>query len=134
MQNVKVLIFKEIGNEEVGYLIALEENKNIPFEIKRIYYNYFVPKGIKRGGHSHKNLEQVLICLHGSILIRITDGGEEKKIKLNNPSEGLYIGPNIWRDMFDYNYNTVLLVLASDFYNEHDYIRNYDDFLRHVKK
>ena len=129
----KLLKLENIGNEEIGYLISLEENKNIPFDIKRVYYTHNVPINVKRGGHAHKNLEQILICLSGGVKVRCFDGRKEIIYELNKPDEGLYIKNLVWRDMYDYKNNTVLMVLASDYYDENDYIRNYNDFLEYIK-
>lgn len=133
MKNCRIIIFKKIGNNDVGFLTALEGNREIPFNIKRIYYIYNVPKEIERGSHAHKRLEQVLICVSGSVKIKVDDGNEKKIIELSNPSKGLYIGPGIWHEMYDFNLNSVLLVLASEYYNERDYIRDYEEFLKMIK-
>lgn len=132
--NCYILSFDEIGNIEIGYLTSLESLKNIPFDIKRVYYTYDVPVKIKRGFHSHKKLEQVLICVNGSIKVKCFDGQEEKVYLLDKPNEGLYIGPMIWREMYDYAENTVLMVLASELYDEDDYIRDYEKFISYFKK
>lgn len=134
MKNFRIINFKKIGNSDVGFLIALEENREIPFNIKRIYYIYTIPKEIKRGFHAHKRLEQVLICMNGSVKIKVDDGSEKNIFKLSNQSKGLYVGPGIWREMSDFSPNTVLLVLASEYYNEEDYIRDYEEFLGFIKK
>ncbi len=128
--NCYILSFDEIGNMEIGYLTSLESLKNIPFDIKRVYYTYDVPAKIKRGFHAHKKLEQVLICVNGSIKVKCFNGKEEKIYSLDKPNEGLYIGPMIWREIYDYSENTVLMVLASELYDEDDYIRNYDEFVK----
>jgi len=130
MRNIKKLNFEKIGCLETGYITALEEHKNIPFSIKRVYYSYLVPGDIQRGRHAHKTLEQVLICLCGSITVSVTDGQLTDTFILDDPAEGLYIGPYIWRDMYDYRNNAVLMVLASDYYDENDYVRNYGEFIR----
>ena len=132
MKNCRIINLKKIGNIDVGYLIALEGNREIPFDIKRIYYIYNVPKEIKRGSHAHKTLEQILICMSGSIKIKVDNGNEKKIIELNSPSKGLYIGPGVWREMSDFSQNSVLLVLASEYYNENDYIRDYKEFLLNI--
>lgn len=134
MNNCYILDFNYIGNDNTGYLVALEENKNIPFDIRRVYYTYNVPDNIKRGFHAHKNLQQVLVCLYGSLKVKCFDGKEEVIYELNKRDKGLYIGAMIWHEMFDYDDNTVLMVLASDLYNEDDYIRNYNEFLDLYKK
>ena len=133
MKNCRIINFKKIGNSDVGYLTALEENREISFIIKRIYYVYTVPKEIKRGFHAHKRLEQVLICVNGNVKIKLDDGNEKRIFELSNPSKGLYIGPGIWREMYDFNQNAVLLVLASEYYDEEDYIRDYEEFLKMIK-
>ena len=125
-------IFKSHGDER-GQLIALEEMKNIPFVIKRVYYMYDTGEGVRRGYHAHKSLEQILICIHGSCKILLDNGTEKKVVPLEKPYEGLYVSNNMWREMYDFSPDAVLLVLASDFYDESDYIRNYDEFLKFRK-
>ena len=134
MKKYYYIEFNKIGNSEIGYLTALEENKNIPFDIKRVYYTYGVPINKKRGFHAHKNLEQVLICINGSVNVKCFDGKEEKIYLLDKPNEGLYIGTMVWREMYDYEENTVLMVLASELYDEDDYIRDYEKFISYFKK
>jgi len=128
MKKCRIINFKKIGNNNVGFLTSLEGNKEIPFNIKRIYYIHNVPKEIKRGFHAHKKLEQILICVNGNVKIKVDDGNEKNIFKLSNPSKGLYIGSDIWREMYDFSQNSVLLVLASEYYNESDYIRDYEEF------
>ena len=119
----------QIHGDERGQLIALEENINIPFPIKRVYFMYDTKLGVHRGMHAHKSLQQVLFCVSGSCMIRLDDGKERKEVKLDKPEKGLFIGPGIWREMFDFQMGTVLMVVASEYYNESDYIRDYQDFL-----
>ena len=121
-------------SDKYGKLIALEEKKDVPFEIKRIYYIYEVESGVRRGFHSHKKLEQVLICVHGSVKILLKTPEYEEIIIPDSPKKGLYIGPDIWREMYDFNDGAVLLVLASDFYDEKDYIRDYSEYEAYYKK
>ena len=130
MQIVKY-VFQQHGDER-GQLVALEEHKDIPFEIKRVYYMYDTVKGVTRGQHAHKSLEQILICIHGSCKLMLDNGKEKKIVSLEKPYEGLYISNNIWREMYDFSSDAVLMVLASDVYKEEDYIRNYDEFLKFV--
>ena len=130
MQVVKY-VFQPHGDER-GQLIALEEFKDIPFRIKRVYYMYDTAKGVTRGFHAHKKLQQILICIHGSCKIRLDNGKEKKVVPLEKPYEGLYIANNMWREMFDFSPDAVLMVLASEIYDETDYIRNYDEFLKFV--
>ncbi len=124
--------FQKHGDER-GMLVALEEKKDIPFEIKRVYYIYDTLKGVRRGFHAHKSLEQILICIQGSCKILLDDGYEKREVLMDKPYEGLYISNVIWREMFDFSSDAVLIVLASDYYNESDYIRDYNEFLEFIK-
>lgn len=121
-------------SDKYGKLIALEEDNEIPFNIKRVYYIYEVKSKVRRGFHSHKRLEQVLICVHGSVKILLKTPNEQKTITLDTPKKGLYIGPDIWREMYDFEDDAVLLVLASDLYDENDYIRDYAEYERYYKE
>lgn len=118
--------------DERGLLIALEEDRNIPFAIKRVYYMFDTQPGIRRGFHSHKMLQQIAICVRGSCIFHFDNGHETQQISLNDPAEGLLIEPGIWHEMYDFSDDCILMVLADDFYVESDYIRDYDDFLRSV--
>lgn len=131
MQVIKY-VFQPHGDER-GQLVALEEFKDIPFRVKRVYYMYDTVKGVIRGKHAHKMLEQILICIHGSCKIRLDNGKEQKVIPLEKPYEGLYVPNFMWREMYDFSSDAVLMVLASELYNESDYIRNYDEFLQTIK-
>ncbi len=128
MQIVKY-VFQPHGDER-GMLVALEEFNDIPFRIKRVYYMYDTKKGVVRGHHAHKKLEQILVCIHGSCKIHLDNGTETKEVPLERPYEGLYIAHNIWREMYAFSPDAVLMVLASEKYDEKDYIRNYDEFLK----
>ena len=130
MQIVKY-VFQQHGDKR-GQLVALEEHKDITFKIKSVYYMYDTGKGVTRGQHAHKSLEQILICIHGSCKLMLDNGKEKKIVSLEKPYEGLYISNNIWREMYDFSSDAVLMVLASDVYKEEDYIRNYDEFLKFV--
>lgn len=132
MQVIKYA-FQQHGDDR-GQLVALEEFKDIPFEIKRVYYMYDTREGVRRGFHAHKSLEQILICIHGSCKILLDNGTEKKIIPLESPYEGLYVSNNMWREMFDFSPDAVLMVLASDYYKEEDYIRDYDQFLKYVEE
>lgn len=122
----------QIHGDDRGSLIALEENKNIPFTVKRVYYMYDTKPGVHRGFHAHKTLSQILFCPSGACTIMLDSGREKAHVRLNRPTEGLLIEPNIWREMYDFTSDAVLMVLASDYYDESDYIRNYKEFLLHV--
>ncbi|HBI61853.1 MAG TPA: dTDP-6-deoxy-3,4-keto-hexulose isomerase [Lachnospiraceae bacterium] len=130
MQLVKYQ-FQQHGDER-GQLVALEEFADIPFEIKRVYYMYNTKEGIVRGYHAHKNLKQILICIHGSCKVLLDNGTEKKKVFLEKPYEGLYVPNHMWREMYDFSSDAVLMCLASDVYREEDYIRDYDEFLEFV--
>lgn len=130
MQIVKYA-FQQHGDDR-GMLVALEEYNDIPFEIKRVYYMYDTKEGVHRGFHAHKDLEQIMICIHGSCKIKLDNGREKKIVYLEKPYEGLYLPGNIWREMYDFSPDAVLMVLASKLYDECDYIRDYDEFLRAV--
>jgi len=116
-----------------GNLTFIESGRNIPFEIKRVFYIYDVPTASDRGAHAHKNLHQFLICLSGSFDVEIDDGYEKKIIHLNRPWNGLHIPPMFWASEINFDPGTVCLVLTSDFYDETDYIRNYNEYLA-IKK
>lgn len=128
---IKKYSFQTHGDAR-GDLVAIEEFKDIPFSVKRIYYMYGVGENVTRGYHAHKELEQLLICIHGSCRVRLDDGEEEQIVLLDKPNEGLYVANNMWREMFDFSSDAVLLVLASQLYDEADYIRNYDEFKEFV--
>lgn len=130
MQIVKYA-FQQHGDDR-GLLIALEAFKDIPFEIKRVYYMYDTIEGVRRGFHSHKSLEQILICINGSCKVLLDNGTEKKIVSLEKKYEGLYVSKNMWHEMYDFSSDAILMVLASDYYKEEDYIRNYNDFLKSV--
>lgn len=132
MQVIKY-VFQPHGDER-GQLVAVEEFKDIPFEIKRVYYIYDTVDGVRRGFHAHKELEQILICVHGSCKVLLDNGMKKKIVSLEKPYEGLYISNDMWREMYDFSSDAVLLVLASQVYDEKDYIRNYDEFLEYVNR
>lgn len=132
MQIIKYA-FQQHGDER-GQLVALEQYSDIPFEIKRVYYMYDTLQGVRRGFHAHKNLEQILICIHGSCKVLLDNGKEKKIVSLEKPYEGLYVPGNMWREMYDFSPDAVLMVLASEIYKPEDYIRDYDDFLKYIAK
>lgn len=117
-----------------GHLIPLEENDTIPFDIKRVYYIYGVEEGVRRGFHSHRQLQQALICVHGEVKILAKTPREEMDVCLNDPSQVLFIGPMVWREMYDFSEDAVLLVLASEHYDEADYIRDYAVYEQEAKE
>jgi len=112
-----------------GSLIALEEGKNIPFSVKRVYYMFDTGKGVRRGFHAHKTLKQVAVAVRGSCRFMLDDGREKIDILLDHPCQGLLIESFIWREMYDFSEDCVLMVLADQLYTETDYVRDYDTFL-----
>ena len=112
-----------------GNLTFIEEESQIPFAIKRVYYLYDVPAGSERGGHAHIALNQIIIALAGSFDVELDDGKTRKTFSLNRPYEGLYVCPGIWRELKNFSSGSVCLVLASNLYSEDDYYRDYDQFI-----
>ncbi|MGJ0457045.1 FdtA/QdtA family cupin domain-containing protein [Aliarcobacter cryaerophilus] len=127
MTSYKLVDFKTLGDER-GSLIAIEQGYNAPFEIKRVYYIFDTKEGVERGFHAHINLKQMAIVVKGSCTFVLDDGEKREEIKLNNPNQGLFIEGLIWREMKDFSSDCVLVVLASEYYDENDYIRSYDFF------
>jgi len=124
--------FRALGDER-GHLISLESGRNIPFEIKRVYYIYGTLQGVARGFHAHKKLQQVAVCLRGSCRFVMNDGREIQDTVLDTPERGLLIEPMIWHEMYDFSDDCVVMVIASDFYDEQDYIRDIQEFHNHVQ-
>lgn len=113
--------------------IGVIENDVVPFDIKRVYYLYDVPSSAKRGGHAHKNLKQLLIALSGSFDVVLKDGKKKQTVTLNKPDKALLINSSIWRELENFSSGAVCMVIASDVYNEDDYIRDYKSFLDYIK-
>ena len=124
---VKWLHFPPLGDDR-GSLVALEEAKTIPFEIKRVYYLFGTKKNVRRGLHAHLVLKQVLLCVTGSCNILLDDGTKRESVTLDSPTKGLLINGMVWREMTDFTPDCILLVVASEHYNENDYIRSYKEF------
>jgi len=124
-----LIALQKIESEDFKGNLSVIEKDIIPFESKRVYYLYDVPSGAKRGGHAHKDLYQFLIPISGSFDVILKDGNSEKKETLNRPDKGLLLCPGIWRELENFSSGAVCLVLASESYDEEDYIRNYSDFL-----
>lgn len=124
--------FQQHGDER-GNLVAIEESE-IPFQVKRVYYMFDTRSDVRRGFHAHRSLKQLLICIHGSCKIHLDDGISQEEIVLDVPYEGIYLDNVIWREMYDFSEDAVLMVLASEPYDERDYIRNYADFLTYIKE
>lgn len=133
MTSYKLLDFKTLGDDR-GSLIALEENYNAPFDIKRVYYIFDTKEGVIRGYHAHINLKQIAIAVKGSCTFILDNGKTREEITLDNPNKGLLIEVLIWGEMKDFSPDCVLVVLASEHYDESDYIRDYNKFLEEVNK
>lgn len=116
-----------------GNLTFIEGERHLPFDIKRVFYLYDVPTGEDRGAHAHRNLHQFLVCLSGSFDVALDDGFKKNTIHLNRPWKGLHIPPMIWAAEVNFDPGSVCLVMASDYYEELDYIRNYSDFILEVR-
>ena len=122
-----IINFPKIGNPSQGY-ISLAENENLPFEVNRIYWTYFTPEDVERGGHSHKELQQILVAMAGIITVKTEmPGGIKNEFILSAPNYGLYIPKLCWREM-KYTHNAVQMCIASIAYDEDDYIRDYEEF------
>jgi hypothetical protein len=116
-----------------GNLTFIEGTRHLPFEIRRVYYLYDVPGGAKRAGHAHKALHQFLVAMSGSFDVALDDGVEQKRFHLNRSYYGLYIAPQVWREIDNFSSGSVCMALASDFFDEKDYYRAYPDFLEAVR-
>ena len=130
---INIINFPSLGDER-GSLVSLEGNSSIPFEIKRVYYIFDTKLGVKRGFHAHVNLEQMAIVVKGSCTFILDDGNEREEISLNNPNQGLHIKGLIWREMHDITRDCVILVMASEHYDEVDYIRDYEVFMKKINE
>jgi hypothetical protein len=132
LSKCKILDLPKITDKR-GNLTFIEENRHIPFKIKRVYYLYDVPGGESRGGHAHKGLQQFIIAASGSFDIILDDGFEKKRFHLNRSYYGLYVCPMVWRELDNFSSGSVCLVLVSELYDEADYIRDYDTFKKLLK-
>ena len=132
LDQCKIINFPKVTDFR-GNLSFIEENRHVPFSIKRVYYLYDVPSGATRGGHAHKQLQQLVIALSGSFDVILDDGYRKRKFFLNRPHYGLYISSRVWRELENFSSNSVALVLVSEVYDESDYVREYDDFKKMVE-
>jgi dTDP-4-dehydrorhamnose 3,5-epimerase-like enzyme len=117
-----------------GNLTFIEGGRHVPFQIQRVYYLYDTPGGAERGGHAHKNLHQLIIAMSGSFDVVLNDGREKKRFHLNRSYYGLYVCPMIWRELDNFSSGSVCMVLASNFYDESDYFRDFQEFLKALKQ
>jgi dTDP-4-dehydrorhamnose 3,5-epimerase-like enzyme len=131
--NCSILQLPKIHNR-AGNITALENNIHLPFEVKRVYYLYDVPAGEERGGHAHRELQQIVVAASGAFDVLLNDGTNKKIVHLDRPFIGLHIVPGIWRELLNFSSGAVCLVLASHKYDEKDYIRDYENFKAYKKK
>lgn len=128
--NCSILQLPKIHNR-AGNITALENNIHLPFEVKRVYYLYDVPAGEERGGHAHRELQQIVVAASGAFDVLLNDGTNKKIVHLDRPFIGLHIVPGIWRELLNFSSGAICLVLASHKYDEKDYIRDYSNFLEY---
>jgi hypothetical protein len=114
-----------------GNITVIEENKLIPFSMKRVYYLYDIPGGVERGGHAHKKLYQLIVAASGSFEVTLEDGKKRKTIYLNRPDKGLLVVPGIWRYLYNFSSGSICLVLVSEVFEEDDYMRDYEEYLKY---
>lgn len=131
--NIELVPLQVYGDSR-GSLIALEDHRNVPFDIRRIYYLFGTLEGVSRGFHAHKALRQMAIAVRGSCQFLLDDGREKHTLTLADPTVGLMLEPMVWHEMHQFSEDCVLIVLADEHYDESDYIRNYDDFLKQIKE
>lgn len=129
---IKLQFFNDFPD---GNLVIGEGKKNIPFDIKRVYFiNNLFNKKAHRGLHAHKKLEQIIFCVNGSFTLTLDDGTNRQKIRMDDPYYGIRLGTKLWHTMTKFSSDCVILVLANDYFKESDYIRNYDEFLKYAKR
>lgn len=129
MELCRLLDFKDLGDER-GKLVVIEGEHDIPFEIKRVFYIYGSDPNVVRGQHANKQSEFVLVNVSGKSKVRVTDGVSEYIVELNKPMQGIYIPKMIWKDMYDFSPDSVLLVITNTHYNKEEYIRDYNEYLK----
>lgn len=132
-EQYKLIYFKDLGDER-GNLVVIEgEGMDIPFDIKRVFYIYGSDDTVVRGQHANRETEFLLVNVGGSNKVRMDNGSETAVVELNQPGMGLYLSPMVWKDMYDFSPDSVLLVLCSRHYDANEYIRNYEDYLREIR-
>ncbi|MBU2249589.1 MAG: FdtA/QdtA family cupin domain-containing protein [Gammaproteobacteria bacterium] len=132
MSLIKLINFPPLGDDR-GSLVALESQQSIPFDIKRVYYIFGTQRGVARGFHAHKQLKQVAVCVTGRCRMVLDDGNQREEVWLDSATKGILIEDMVWREMHDFSEDCVLLVLASEHYDESDYIRDYVEFIGKIK-
>lgn len=131
----RIIKLPKIMDPTRGNLTVVEQLKEVPFEIKRVYWTYDVPSGESRGGHAHKQLKQLIVAMSGSFIVNLDDGhGGKEAFHLNHPWEGLLVDTEVWRTLDDFSTGAVCMVLASELYDEEDYIYDYDEFVDYVNR
>jgi dTDP-4-dehydrorhamnose 3,5-epimerase-like enzyme len=133
IEDCKIIELPKIHDPR-GNLTFIENGEHIPFDIQRVYYLYDVPGGSERGGHAHRDLQQLIIAMSGSFDVVLDDGFRKERFHLNRSHYGLYIGTMVWRELDNFSSGSVSMVLASNKYSEDDYVRDYQEFVNHVKK
>lgn len=133
MKKYKLLSFPQLGDDR-GHLVVVEGMKNIPFEIKRMFYIYGTKENVIRGQHANRKSEFVLINLAGSCKIKVNDGKNEEILILDKPHEGIYLDRMVWKDMYDFSKDSILLVLSNQSYDSEEYVRNYIEFKKEMTK
>ncbi len=128
-----VVEFAQHNSDRKGCISIVENSKDIPFDVKRIYYLYDVPGGSERGAHAHKELKQLIVAASGSFSVTLNDGKNKRTFTLNRPYQGLLVQPGLWRELNDFSSGAICLVLASEKYEESDYIREYKQFIGYKK-
>jgi dTDP-4-dehydrorhamnose 3,5-epimerase-like enzyme len=134
INDCRIIDLPMIQSDRKGNLTPIHNNMQIPFAINRVYYLYDVPGGAERGGHAHKELQQLIIAITGSFDVVLDDGYEKKRFHLNRSYYGLYVCPMIWRELDNFSSGSVCMVLASNYYDEPDYFRDYEVFLKVIKE
>ena len=133
-KNTRAVTLPKVATPDGCYLIFGEAERHVPFPIKRFYYIAgFSHHGMKRGGHAHKTFEQVMFCLVGRFTFHLDDGTADENVEMSEPNKGVYFGPGVWHDMVDIAAGSLILVVASHTFDEADYIRDYQQFLKFVK-
>jgi len=131
----RIINLPKIADPTRGNLTVVEQLNEVPFEVKRVYWTYDVPSGESRGGHAHKRLQQLIIAMSGSFIVNLDDGkGHVESYHLNHPWEGLLVDVEVWRTLDDFSTGAVCVVLASELYDEDDYIYDYDEFVEYVNR
>lgn len=130
IEDCQLLQLPQIGGDRKGYITPIYNNEHVPFEIRRVYYLYDIPGGAHRAAHAHKELQQLIVAVMGSFDLIVDDGQRQRRFHLNRAYQGIYMPPMIWRDLDNFSSGAICLVLSSLRYDEEDYIRDYDEFLR----